>query len=726
MNDLLNLFQNMSALVSSNEYTKILIDKPASYDLNQKSLFLDIGSGFGKPVFHAAYHSGCESLGIEVVPARVEFCLDFYYESVEGGKLLDEFYYTTGYKEIKMMENQQSVNRSKKVNSKVSNCDWDVFNSGLFHIIYDVSRIKVNHNILEKMQLQMLNYNNIIDFHLNKQIIYEEVLDTIFDYESKKPGLLISKYKLQWENKKPDITLRKKDQLTPEREQTIINQLCKLFGIANPNSNLNELKVDDSTNINTPKKENKSIEKIEKIDKFKKVIKLSLSKAKITKKNQRLETPKKLKSSNKVEKIRTRSEDKWDIYYQNNNLQVRTKPNWNFYFQKDNLKKRTSEITTNRVNSCSNRGASTKNTPFKYYKTDITLNFKHFLNSLGDLDNMFVYDLFYFANILYNCFNINENNLLSFPKHVQIKEKKTLYKKFSVPKINNILKQYESKQIIKPSFITNNLLTNSITLKKLKERKDLEDEMKSLKSKRESKRLDLKTKDSKAHQIKFNKISKLITKIKLSENEIGPIETLPSTHNNHYINQPIPEYEVNLENLLSNNIDNINPVELLKRALNTKRYEYFPDWHTKVNFISQDATKNRNFSNDKHQHYTHIYSYNKLMSSDCRQSMAKVLNKTNYKILAWYSNPKQTEQCGLKGVKFICKFPMQSTSTEKFHCYVYIKIKGDDYEEVKEQKERKSEKAVKKESKVKKIRKVRRFREVKQVRLLRAKTLRKK
>lgn len=43
----------------------------------RQSTFLDIGSGFGKPNFHAAMQIyPKESLGIEVVPARVSFCTD--------------------------------------------------------------------------------------------------------------------------------------------------------------------------------------------------------------------------------------------------------------------------------------------------------------------------------------------------------------------------------------------------------------------------------------------------------------------------------------------------------------------------------------------------------------------------------------------------------------------------------------------------------------------------
>ena len=52
--------------------------KPEEYKLiPRESTFLDIGSGFGKPNFHAAMQVyPKESLGIEVVPVRVGFCVD--------------------------------------------------------------------------------------------------------------------------------------------------------------------------------------------------------------------------------------------------------------------------------------------------------------------------------------------------------------------------------------------------------------------------------------------------------------------------------------------------------------------------------------------------------------------------------------------------------------------------------------------------------------------------
>ena len=53
------------------------------YNLTHQSTFLDIGSGFGKPVFHASMQTFCRSKGIEVVPARVFFSMDQKYEISE-------------------------------------------------------------------------------------------------------------------------------------------------------------------------------------------------------------------------------------------------------------------------------------------------------------------------------------------------------------------------------------------------------------------------------------------------------------------------------------------------------------------------------------------------------------------------------------------------------------------------------------------------------------------
>lgn len=78
---------------------------------------------------------------------------------------------------------------------------------------------------------------------------------------------------------------------------------------------------------------------------------------------------------------------------------------------------------------------------------------------------------------------------------------------------------------------------------------------------------------------------------------------------------------------------------------------------------------------------SHVYSYNKVMSWDCLEAIAKALNRTNFKILAWYINPKDTEECGVRNVKLLFKKPMNSTGSERFSVYVYYKTECKDRKE---------------------------------------------
>ena len=70
---------------------------------------------------------------------------------------------------------------------------------------------------------------------------------------------------------------------------------------------------------------------------------------------------------------------------------------------------------------------------------------------------------------------------------------------------------------------------------------------------------------------------------------------------------------------------------------------------------------------------THIYSYNKVMSIEDRKDISKILNRTNFKLMAWYFGPRDSASCGLKRVKCAFKMPMQSTGKQKFTVYVYYK-----------------------------------------------------
>jgi 16S rRNA G527 N7-methylase RsmG len=42
---------------------------------NKSSHFVDIGSGFGKPTFHVAIMTRANCYGLELVPARVNYCI---------------------------------------------------------------------------------------------------------------------------------------------------------------------------------------------------------------------------------------------------------------------------------------------------------------------------------------------------------------------------------------------------------------------------------------------------------------------------------------------------------------------------------------------------------------------------------------------------------------------------------------------------------------------------
>jgi hypothetical protein len=112
-----------------------------------------------------------------------------------------------------------------------------------------------------------------------------------------------------------------------------------------------------------------------------------------------------------------------------------------------------------------------------------------------------------------------------------------------------------------------------------------------------------------------------------------------------------------------------------------KRNESFPltahyhnNWHERVSFEVCDAAKMPDKYKDSYGNdITHIYSYNKVMSTEDRKNISKILNKTNFRIMAWYFGPRESAQSGLKRVKLAHKMPMQSTGKEKFTVYIFFK-----------------------------------------------------
>ena len=86
--------------------------KPEEYNLvTQKSTFLDIGSGFGKPNFHVALQVfPKESIGVEVVEARVSYSIDQRYKFEEH------------YLRLKSKKEAASFSNISNTSSCVANC----------------------------------------------------------------------------------------------------------------------------------------------------------------------------------------------------------------------------------------------------------------------------------------------------------------------------------------------------------------------------------------------------------------------------------------------------------------------------------------------------------------------------------------------------------------------------------------------------------------------------
>ena len=69
------------------------------------------------------------------------------------------------------------------------------------------------------------------------------------------------------------------------------------------------------------------------------------------------------------------------------------------------------------------------------------------------------------------------------------------------------------------------------------------------------------------------------------------------------------------------------------------------------------------------------------MSLKDRRDISKIINRTNFKILAWYFSPRDSAICGLKRVKLAYKMPMQTSGKQKFTVYVFFKTERYDPED---------------------------------------------
>jgi len=121
MTHIINLLQNITKLIPPKHYC-LLKEPVEEYEMSMKSRFLDIGSGFGKPVFHVAMQAGCEAKGIEVVPARVEFAVDFLLSIAESkGQILTQSSKKRALERTNKRSNESSKNeilrKFKAINS---------------------------------------------------------------------------------------------------------------------------------------------------------------------------------------------------------------------------------------------------------------------------------------------------------------------------------------------------------------------------------------------------------------------------------------------------------------------------------------------------------------------------------------------------------------------------------------------------------------------------------
>ena len=97
-------------------------------------------------------------------------------------------------------------------------------------------------------------------------------------------------------------------------------------------------------------------------------------------------------------------------------------------------------------------------------------------------------------------------------------------------------------------------------------------------------------------------------------------------------------------------------------------------WVELTNFTLIDAAKGLDrYVDSKGKDITHIYSYNKVMSVNDREGICRILNKTKWRVLAWYFGPEDTKKSGLNNFRFVKRMPMQSTGGEKFSAFIYIK-----------------------------------------------------
>jgi hypothetical protein len=103
---------------------------------------------------------------------------------------------------------------------------------------------------------------------------------------------------------------------------------------------------------------------------------------------------------------------------------------------------------------------------------------------------------------------------------------------------------------------------------------------------------------------------------------------------------------------------------------------YLDTWTELVTFRLCDAAKpEERYVDDNNNDFTHIYSYNKVMSEKDLIGISNILNRTNWRILGWYFSPDATAKCGLKNYKLLTRMSMHTTGNERYSCFIYYNTK---------------------------------------------------
>ena len=486
MTQLFNFLMNIDTYLEQENYCLT-----ESYNLTNNSYFLDIGSGFGKPVFHCAYQAGCICQGIEVVPARVEFCLDFYFSFVDGRNILNE--------------------KAKKKKNNNNNCQNECFNN---------KRKKKSKKTKNKAKNNTKAQKNICP-ELKKYVDFNGF------YKNSKNKYC---FKYDWYN-------------------------YYIFGYdfqINPNYS-NFIWGVKPTKIYYDKNfYNNDIDKI--LNKYFNTETQSWTTLYLTKLN-------------------------YEII--NHSFLVLTDNEINYYYDE----------------------------PFPNISTKIIID-ERILEFSEKITN----------NIAYNI-------------------------------TNNLFKSYENEYLatIDQEINPNENIINNFYF------------------------LDFLTYIDMITSINYKNTMPLTKKILIEKTEINNIESILADNEENQSDTKLPDMKS------TDNQSNSNVQKYLQNKLTFVSHN--PDFYKLCSFLCNDATKYKDYhyispfeiKDEKQQTFTHIYSYNKLMGDTCKEKICEILNKTDWKVLAWYTNERQTYQSGLENFQYVTSFSMTSTGNQKFSCYVYIK-----------------------------------------------------